>query len=111
MKLTITVVDTHSELDEQVPIEVDLIRQLAGSDRPDYWLGIPRKPIVWLSPSGRREINQVTLASRHVGRPIVTGARGLLVALGYVLDPSAIDGDRVDLRKVHYAEIATVDVD
>jgi hypothetical protein len=41
----------------------------------------------------------------------VSGARALLVALGYVLDPAAIDGDRVDLRKIHYAEIATVDVD
>jgi hypothetical protein len=111
MKVTITAVDTPSELDEQVPIIVDLIRQVAGRDRPDYWLGIPRKAIVWLSRTGPREIEQVTLASRHVGRPIVSGARGLLVALGYVLDPAAIDGDRVDLRKVHYAEIASVDVD
>lgn len=111
MKLTITAVDQPSELDAQVPIVVDLIRQVAGSDRPDYWLGKPRKPITWLSPTGARQIDQVTIASRHVGRPVVSGARGLLAALCYVLDPSAIDGDRVDLRKVHYAEIATVDVD
>lgn len=111
MQVTITAVDTPSELDEQVPIVVDLIRQVAGSDRPDYWLGRPRKAIVWQSRTGPREIDQVTLASRHVGRPIVAGARGLLVGLGYVLEPGAIDGDRVDLRKIHYAEIATVDVD
>lgn len=109
VKVTITAVDQASELDEQVPIVVDLIRQVAGSDRPDYWLGTPRRPITWLSPSG--QIEQVTVASRHEGRPTVSGARGLLVGLGYVLEPAAIDGDRVDLRKIHYAATATVDVD
>lgn len=111
MKLTITAIDAPSELDVQVPIVVDLIRQVAGSHRPDYWFGTPREPIVWLSPTGRREIGGVVLASRHEGRPLVAGARGLLAGLGYVLDPTAIDGDRVDLRKIHYAEIVTVDVD
>jgi hypothetical protein len=111
MKLTITAVDEPSELDGQVPIVVDLIRMVPTRARPDYWLGVPRKSIVWLSRTGRREIGHVLLVARHEGRPIVSGARGLLVALEYILEPGAIDGDRLDHRNTFYAAIATVDVD
>jgi restriction system protein len=45
MQLTITSIDYALEdLYDQVPIVVDLIRQLPGDDRPDYWIGAPQVP-------------------------------------------------------------------
>jgi len=40
MQLTVTSVDyAPDELYGQVPFVVNLLRQMPGSDRPDYWLG------------------------------------------------------------------------
>ena len=39
MQLTITSVDyAPEELDEQIPIVAELLRELPGDDRPNYWL-------------------------------------------------------------------------
>jgi len=47
MELTITGVDyAPEELDEQTPLVVKLLREMPGDDRPDYWLGELKTPII-----------------------------------------------------------------
>ncbi len=39
MRLAVTGVDhAPSELEDQTPFTIELIRQMPGPDRPDYWL-------------------------------------------------------------------------
>lgn len=111
MKLTVTAVDEPHEIESRLPLTIDLIRQMPGSDRPDYWLGKPAAPIIWSHLGQRRQIDYVVLASRHEGRKIESGARGILAALCYVTDPEMADAAAVDFKLTPYVAIATVDVD
>jgi hypothetical protein len=68
MKLTITAVDTPSELDEQVPIVVDLIRQVVGSDRPTTG---------WANRGNRSSGSPAAADARSTRSPSLRGTSGV----------------------------------
>ena len=106
MRLTITSVDYAPEdLDEQVPLVVDLIREIRGDDRPDYWLGVVRPPVRWLVDDHVREVTHLVVAARWQGTAIAPGAKHLPVGIAYVLDQSLLDDTRLDLAKCKYVAI------
>ena len=63
------------ELHDQVPFVVDLIRQLPGPDRPDYWLGSVVLPLEWWVDGQEHSVRHVVLATRHAGQRIEPGVR------------------------------------
>jgi len=85
MQLTVTSVDyAPDELYGQVPIVVNLLRQMPGSDRPDYWLGSVTPPLHWVVDGVGREITHLVVSARWVGGQLVTGARHLPLNIAYV---------------------------
>lgn len=106
MQLTITSVDYAPEdLYEQVPLVVDMIREIPGDDRPDYWLGSLRTPIRWLVDNHIREVTHLVLAARWQGTAIAVGAENLPVGIAYVTDQSVLDDKQLDLAKCVYVAI------
>ena len=106
MQLTITSVDyAPAELDEQVPIVAELIRELPGDDRPDYWLARASAPIRWVSPERERSITHLVLAARWQGTCIEPRVEHLPVGIAYVTDDTLLQDVRLDFAKCHYIAI------
>jgi hypothetical protein len=106
MQLTITSVDYAPEdLYDQVPILVDLIRELPGPDRPDYWLGSLRTPLRWLVENRAREITHLVVAARWGGTRIGAGVQDLPIGIAYVTDPSVLHDTQLALAKCAYVAI------
>lgn len=106
MQLSITSVDhAPADLHEQVPLVVDLIREIPGEDRPDYWLGALRAPIRWLVDNHVRDVTHLVVTARWQGTAIVPGAVNLPLGIAYVVDPSVLDDARLDLAKCAYVAI------
>lgn len=106
--LTITDVDhAPEELHDQMPLVVELLRELPGDDRPDYWLGRLRTPIRWLHEGRERRITHLVLAARWEGTRIEPGVESLPVGIAYVVDESLVDDSRLDFAKCVYVAIGT----
>ena len=68
MEVTISYVDPPpKELDSQLPIVINLLRELPGNDRSDYWLGKLKSPI---KTNEFGLITHVVLAACWVGQHI-----------------------------------------
>jgi len=95
---------------DDVPMTVTLIRELPGSDRPDYWLGVLAQPLHWVSDSeGSFEVSHVVVASQWEGTRVQDGVARLPVGVAYVVDPSLLDDDRLDLEKIRYVATGVAD--
>ncbi len=107
MQFTITSVDcAPDDLYDQTPIVIDLIREIPGSDRPDYWIGQCHKPITWIVDNIAKKIDYVVLAARLAGTSIDFGAEHLPINLAYVMDQSLLKDRKLDFEKTDY--VATV---
>jgi hypothetical protein len=106
MELTISDVDYAPEdLPEQTPFVVDLVREMPGDDRPDYWLGTLRTPIRWLHKNHERHITHLILAARWEGTRIEPGVKSLPVGIAYVTDQSLLNDSRLEFSKCAYVAI------
>ena len=106
MQLTISSVDyAPTELDEQVPIISELIREIPGDDRPDYWLARAAGPIRWISDDAERSITHLVLAARWQGTRIEAGIEHLPVGIAYVTDNTLLGDTRLDFSKCKYVAI------
>lgn len=109
MRLSIlSVNDAPEEMLEQCPIEIDLIRELPGPDRRDYWLGKACRPIRWIVDDSEREVTHVVLAARWRGTGIEEGVEDLPVGIAFVTDDAALDEAELDLGKCRYVAIGVV---
>ena len=93
------------ELHDQVPFVVDLIRQLPGPDRPDYWLGSVVLPLEWWVDGQEHSVRHVVLAARHAGQRIEPGVRELAVNIAFVTDATLLEGARLELAKCRFVAI------
>ena len=108
MRLTVTSVDYAPEdLYGQVPITIDLIRQIPGDDRPDYWLGTLARPIRWVVNDQTQEVTHVVVGARLEGRMIAAGLQGLPINIAYVTDQSVLDDAHLDFLKSAYKPVGT----
>jgi hypothetical protein len=106
MQLTITSVDySPPELDEQLPIIIELIREIPGDDRPDYWLASLARQIRWISDNVDRSVTHLVLAARWQGTRIEPGVENLPIGLAYVSDDTLLDDSRLDFNKCKYVAI------
>jgi hypothetical protein len=110
MNLTITSVDyAPEELYDQVPIRARLTREIAGDDRPDYWVGELDRPITWNKDGTKRAVTHIVVAARWVGTRILKGA-DLPVGISFIVDPSQVTSERLDMKKVSYVAIGMASV-
>ena len=110
MRLTITSVDyAPAELSEQLPLAVTLMRPLASSvpNRVGAWLGVFDRPVRWTNENGKAvEITHAAVWPRAKGASIGAGARGLPIGLAYVIDPSLLEDEALDLAKTYFVAVA-----
>lgn len=109
MKLTITSVDwAPADLVEQVPLSVTLLRPLASAvpNRTGAWLGVFDRPVRWKDENRAAvEITHAVLWPRSKGASIMPGARSLHVGVAYVVDPSLLEDEALDLAKTYYVAL------
>jgi hypothetical protein len=108
MKLVVTSVDyAPDDLQSQTPFALELIRQLPGPDRPDYWLGELERPLTWLNENIKEEITHLIVAARWQGTQIGPDIKNLPVGLAYVTDAAQLNAQSVDFAKCKYIAIGT----
>lgn len=106
MVITITDVDyAPGDLYDQAPIVVELLKEMPGDDRPDYWLAVPKTPIKWASESNEREITHIVIATRWAGMHVDADMGYTPIGIAYVLDMSIIEDETLDFGKVRYVAI------
>jgi hypothetical protein len=106
MELTISSVDYAPEdLYEQTPFVVDMLRELPGKDRPDYWLAKARTPIRWLHQNHERSITHIIVTARWEGTRLTAGVQQIPVGIAYVTDESLLTDSRLDFSKCAYVAI------
>jgi hypothetical protein len=111
MQLTVSSVDyAPDELHGQVPFVVTLLRQIPGSDRPDYWLGSVTPPLRWVVDGAEREITHLVVSARWVGDQFVSGVRFLPLNIAYVTDATLLADARLEFAKCAYMAIGVCDV-
>ena len=110
MKLRITSVDyAPDDLYEQTPFEAELLRQLPGPDRPDYWLAEVHKPIRWAKDGKEHNVTHLVLAARWVGGVIAPGIHNTPVNISYVTDQNLLTEKRLDFSRCAYVAIGVAD--
>ena len=105
-KLSITSVDLGpEELKGQTPLLIELLRELPGPDRPDYWLGRAVNPIRWIEGSVERQISHVVVAARLPNTRIESCVENLPVGIAFVIDMSQLEDEALDFAKCKYIAI------
>src|SRR5688500_13000205 len=106
MQITVTGVDyAPAELHAQLPIVADLIREMPGDDRNDYWLAKPHRPIIWHRDVAQRAIHYLIVTPRWERTSIESNVRHLPVGIAYVTDDTLVDDARLDFDKCSYVAI------
>ena len=109
-RFRITSVDYAPEdLYEQLPLDVSLLRQIAGPDRPDYWLAELAKSLRWSHGSKDHVITHLVLASRYVGQTISPNFGKLVIGISFVTDQSVLDDEKLDFDKCFYSAIGVAE--
>jgi hypothetical protein len=108
MKIKITAVDyAPLDLDEQTPFEAELLKQIPGKARSDYWLAALEKPICWSKQGQVLEITHIVVAARWKGTEIGPTMKNMPVGIAYVTDCSVLDDSFLNFEKCAYVAIGT----
>ncbi len=106
MELHVTGVDyAPEELYEQVPLVFELLREVPGKDRPDYWIGKCKSPLRWIDNNIEKKIDYVVVAARWEGTRIEPGAENLPIGISYIIDESVLTDKTLDFDKCRYVAI------
>ena len=106
MRLRISVVDyAPEELYEQLPLEAELVREIPGSDRPDYWIARLVAPVLWRGGDTDTLVTHLVLCARWQGTAIEAGMHDLPVGIAYVRDSSVLEDKLLDFGKCAYVAI------
>ena len=109
MRLTITSVDwAPADLAGQVPLSVTLMRPLASTapNRAGAWLGVFDRPVRWANENHAPvEITHAVVWPRSRGASIGAGVRSLPIGFAYVVDPSLLQDEALDLAKTYYVAV------
>ena len=120
-----------TELTSQLPLRGELAGVIPGPDRPDYCLVVLDRPIEFEPPEDfdrdrirQSAIDQMALdlddglpigtlvvAARQTGTQISPTMVDLVVNNAYVLDESVLTDELLEFDKVHFAAIATLNLE
>lgn len=115
----------------RIPIRGELAGVIPGPDRPDYCLVELDEPIDFEPPTDfdRDRIHQsaidqmvldlddvlpisaLVIAARQPGTQVSPSMVDLVVNIGYVLDDSIFGDDTLEFEKVHFAAVATLNLE
>lgn len=110
MRFTISSVDHEpDDLPSQIPFRGRLVRQIAGPDRPDYWLAELERPLSWLTEGGTRTIRHLLLKARWANTAIQAGAK-IPVGICYVIDDAVLSASSFTPAQAVYVAIGMVKV-
>ena len=110
MRIRVTEVDSApGDLYAQVPFEIDLLRQIPGPDRPDYWLGKLTSPLKWATNGTNNLVTHVIVTARWVGGQFQAGMQRTPVNIAYVVDQSVLQDPKLDFAKCAYVAIGVAD--
>jgi len=105
MRFTITGIDGPKQLADLAPLETDLLRQISGPDRPDYWIAALQSPITIVIDNFDHTVTHLILAARWEGTNITNGVLHLPVGIAYVTDLSLLEDSTLDFAKCNYVAI------
>ncbi|HEX8673075.1 MAG TPA: hypothetical protein VF710_14360 [Longimicrobium sp.] len=110
MKISIHSLDSApDELYEQLPLEAVLLREIPGSDRPDYWIAELQTPVIWNRDGALQSVTHLVVVARLVGTSIVAGMRNLAIGIAFVTDQSLLRDSQLDFAKCHYSAVGVAD--
>jgi hypothetical protein len=107
MRVAIDNIDGPRQLAAKAPVLAQLLRQLPGPDRPDYWVAELDPPLTIVIDNHDREITHLVLAARWVGTAIGSGMTHLPVGIAYVTDSSVLTDQQLSFSKCQYVAIGT----
>ena len=110
MKINITSVDyAPPELESQTPFELEVLRKIPSSDRPDCWIGVAAKPIRSLREGQEVKVTHLILWPRWQGMQIGPGMKQMPIGIAYVTDRSLLSDSFLDSKKCTYVAIGIGD--
>jgi len=107
MRFSVTSVDGAEDFDGALPLKGQILRQLPGPDRPDYFLAALDTPFTWKKE--QKKISHIVIAARWVGGVLAPGMSDTPVNIAYVIDDSIHSDPKLDFRKCYYAAIGVAD--
>jgi hypothetical protein len=110
MRFSVTSVDyAPDDLYEQTPFSATVLRQIPGSDRPDYFLAQLDRPLKWKTEKEESSVTHIVVTPRWVGGALSSAMRTTPVNIAYVTDLSVLQDAKLDFKKCHYSAIGTAD--
>ena len=107
MRLAIDNIDGPRDLADKAPVIVDLVRQIPGPDRPDYWIAALERPLSVAVDGHDREVTHLILSARWVGTAIAPGMKHTPVGVAYAIEGSLLTDEQLSFAKCRYVAIAT----
>lgn len=97
------------ELELQLPINAEAIKELPGKDRPDYILAKLETPLLWVNKEKEisKEIDFVVLCAKFKGQSVTSNMKDMTVAVAYVIDNSIEQDVTLNFKKCKYIAVAT----
>ena len=106
MRFRITSVDyAPPELEAQTPFEAELLREIPGKDRSDYWIAVLDKPLQWLNEGKPTVVTHIIVAARWQGTRIGSGMKQMPIGISYAVDISLLNDPLLDFEKCAYVAI------
>ena len=106
MRINVRSVDyAPPELEGQTPFQLELLKKIAGSDRPEYWIAVAAPPLRWIREGREVLVTHVVVAARWLGTQIAPGMRQLPINISYVTDISLLEDSVLDVKKSAYVAI------
>jgi len=96
------------ELELQLPISAEAIKELPGKDRPDYILAKLESSILWVNKEKEinKEIDFVVLCAKFKGQSVTSSMKDMTVAVAYVIDDSIEQDVMLNFKKCKYMAVA-----
>lgn len=107
MRFSVLHVDGPEDFDGALPLKGQILHQLPGPDRPDYFLAALDTPFIWRKE--QKIISHIILCVRWVGGVLSPTMRHKPVNIAYVTDESVLSDTKLDFQKCYYAAIGVAD--
>lgn len=106
MLLSVTSVDyAPQELERAVPFQLQLLHQLPGHDRSDYWLAQVDHPIALTIKDQAVTATHFIVGARWQGTKLEPNVEQVPINLAAVLDPRQLEEAMVDFAKSEFIAI------
>ncbi|MEO9884585.1 MAG: hypothetical protein ABJR05_03510 [Balneola sp.] len=108
-KIEITSIEKGpKELELQLPINAEAVKELPGKDRSDYILAKLESSILWVNKEKgiSKEIDFVVLCAKFKGQSVTSSMKDMTVAVAYVIDNSIEKDVMLNFKKCKYMAVA-----